>query len=217
MMEDLLGPPAPAADDDFQITATTARSGDVTIRLTTRDPAVRTVTLRTENLSDVWLWDCLGAANQQWQAGGTSTPPAPALLADRNAGRCLDVLGAGREAGTPLVLYDCYGGENQRFTSPAAGQTGELRVYGDWCVQPAAGGTGDGPRLVIAPCAGGAAQRWARTAAGEFRGEASGKCVDVLGGRTENLTDVWLWTCLGAPNQQWDPRAPSQTVASAAR
>ncbi|HEX8211823.1 MAG TPA: glycoside hydrolase family 9 protein [Longimicrobium sp.] len=51
MMEDLLGTPAPAtARDDFQLTATTARNGDVTIRLTTRDPRVRTVALRAVNL-----------------------------------------------------------------------------------------------------------------------------------------------------------------------
>jgi hypothetical protein len=50
MMEDLLGTPAPAANHDLQVTATTARNGDVNIRLTTRDPAVRTVALRAENL-----------------------------------------------------------------------------------------------------------------------------------------------------------------------
>jgi len=50
MMEDLLGTPAPAGDADFQVTATTGRNGEVTIRLTTRDPSVRTVALRAENL-----------------------------------------------------------------------------------------------------------------------------------------------------------------------
>jgi hypothetical protein len=50
MMEDLLGTPAPAASADLQVTATTARNGDITIRMTTRDPAVRTVALRAENL-----------------------------------------------------------------------------------------------------------------------------------------------------------------------
>jgi hypothetical protein len=51
MMEDLLGPPAPAAPrHDLHLTASTSRTGEVTIRLTTRDPAVRTVTLRAENL-----------------------------------------------------------------------------------------------------------------------------------------------------------------------
>ncbi len=50
MMEDLLGTPSPAARDDFHLTTTNGRNGDVTIRLTTRDPRVRTVALRAENL-----------------------------------------------------------------------------------------------------------------------------------------------------------------------
>ena len=51
MMEDLLAvPPPAAAPDDLHLTASTGRNGDVTIRLTTRDPAVRTVALRAENL-----------------------------------------------------------------------------------------------------------------------------------------------------------------------
>ena len=37
--------------------------------------------------------------------------------------------------------------------------------------------------------------------------------MDVLGARTDNLTDVWLWDCLGgAPNQRWD--AAAATLAS---
>ncbi|HEX8670544.1 MAG TPA: glycoside hydrolase family 9 protein [Longimicrobium sp.] len=50
MMEDIMATPAPSSAADLQVTATTARNGDVTIRLTTRDPAVRTVALRAENL-----------------------------------------------------------------------------------------------------------------------------------------------------------------------
>jgi probable HAF family extracellular repeat protein len=171
--------------------------------------------VQTANLTPVWLWDCLSAPNQSWEARATPPAgPAPALLVDRNSGRCLDVLGAGRAAGTPLVLFDCHGGENQQFTYPAAGQAGELRVYGDRCVSTT---QNTGTPLTITLCDGGLRQRWARTAAGEFRSVQYGGCVDVQGARTDNTTPVWLWTCLGTPNQQWDPRAPSQAVASAAR
>jgi hypothetical protein len=97
---------------------------------------------------------------------------------------------------------------NQQFTLPAVGQTGEVRVYGDRCLDAEAAGTANGTRLIIWECHGGANQQWTRTASGELRGLQSGRCVDVLGARTANLTDVWLWDCLGAPNQQWDRRAP---------
>jgi hypothetical protein len=132
-------------------------------------------------------------------------------LADRNSGRCLDVLGESRAAGTPLIVYDCHGRANQRFTYPAVGRTGEVRVYADGdaplCLDAESGGTADGTRIIAWPCHGGSNQQWTRTAEGELRGVGSGKCVDVLGARTENLTDVWLWSCFGGANQRWDPAA----------
>ena len=146
---------------------------------------------------------------------------AEALLVDGNSGRCLDVLGESREPGAGLIVYDCHGGANQRFSYPAAGQTGEIRVYAGegtpLCVDAWGAGTENGTRLVVWTCHGGANQQWTRTADGEFRGVQSGRCVDVLGARTENLTDVWLWDCFGgAPNQRWDARAPAGGATLAA-
>ena len=147
--------------------------------------------------------------------------PGEALLVDGNSGRCLDVLGESREPGAGLIVYDCHGGANQRFSYPAAGQTGEIRVYAGegtpLCVDAWGAGTENGTRLVVWTCHGGANQQWTRTADGEFRGVQSGRCVDVLGARTENLTDVWLWDCFGgAPNQRWDARAPAGGATLAA-
>ena len=141
-------------------------------------------------------------------------------LIDGNSGRCLDVLGESREPGAGLIIYDCHGRANQRFTYPAAGQTGEIRVYAGegtpLCVDAWGAGTENGTRLVVWTCHGGANQQWTRTAAGEFRGVQSGRCVDVLGARTENLTDVWLWDCFGGANQRWDARAPAGGAATLA-
>ena len=146
--------------------------------------------------------------------------PAEALLVDGNSGGCLDVLGESREPGAGLIIYDCHGGANQRFSYPAEGQTGEIRVYtgegSPLCVDAWGAGTENGTRLVVWTCHGGANQQWTRTADGAFRGLQSGRCVDVLGARTENLTDVWLWDCFGAPNQRWDARAPSGGATLAA-
>ena len=69
----------------------------------------------------------------------------------------------------------------------------------------------NGDAVVIWPCHGGANQRWTRTASGELQG-INGRCLDVLGGRPDDLTPVWLWDCLGADNQRWDPRV--QVVAA---
>ena len=140
-------------------------------------------------------------------------------LVDRNSGRCLDVPAGSREPGTALIVWDCHGGANQRFSYPAPGETGEVRVYAGaeaLCLDAEAGGTEDGTRLITWPCHGGANQQWTRTADGGLRGVQSGRCVDVLGARTENLTAVWLWSCLGADNQRWDP-APAVVAAASPR
>ena len=146
--------------------------------------------------------------------------PTEALLVDGNSGRCLDVLGESREPGAGLIIYDCHGRANQRFSYPAAGETGEIRVYAGegtpLCVDAWGAGTENGTRLVVWTCHGGANQQWTRTADGAFRGAQSGRCVDVLGARTENLTDVWLWDCFGGANQRWDARAPGGAGATLA-
>jgi len=121
-----------------------------------------------------------------------------------------------REPGTPLVVYDCHGGENQRFTYPPVSGTGEVRAYGGtMCLDAYTGRGQDGDRIVVWPCHGGANQQWTRTLGGELRG-VNGKCIDVLGARTEHLTDVWLWTCHGGANQRWNP-APVTAAADGAR
>jgi hypothetical protein len=100
-------------------------------------------------------------------------------LVDDNSGWCLDVLGGSREPGTPLVIYDCHGGENQRFTYPPASGTGEVRAYGGaMCLDAYTGLGQDGDRIVVWPCHGGANQQWMCTLGGELRG-VNGKCIDV--------------------------------------
>jgi hypothetical protein len=130
----------------------------------------------------------------------TGTPAAP--LVSEASGKCLDVIGGSRTAGTGVVIYPCHGLVNQAFSIPAPGTTGEIRVYGDLCLQPQTGGGANGDAAVTAACTGAAAQRWSRTAAGELRA-ADGRCLDVLGGLTDDLTTVWTWDCVGGPNQRW--------------
>jgi probable HAF family extracellular repeat protein len=143
--------------------------------------------------------------------------PAAVLLADRNSGRCLDVLGESREPGAQLVVWDCWGAANQRWTVPPVGQAGEVRVYGDQCLDVWGMQGNNGDRVSIYPCTGGANQRWTRTAAGELRG-LNDKCLDVSGARTENGAPVVLWTCFGGANQRFDAlNAPAAAGAALAR
>jgi hypothetical protein len=140
-----------------------------------------------------------------WSAALSAADPAVSPLVDRNSGKCLDV--AGGEVAAPMIVYACHGGPNQRFTLPAVGATGELRVNGGTLCVDVAGGAGvNGDRIIAWECHGGPNQRWTRTAAGELRG-INGRCVDVAGARTEDGSAILLWDCHGGPNQRWDATA----------
>ena len=138
-------------------------------------------------------------------------------LIGASSGRCLDVYRGLTAAGTPLIVWDCHGTTNQRWTLPA---DGTLRVFsGSRCVQPESADRG--ARAVTAACTGEVAQRWTLTSAGTLVNAAGGPCLDVLGARTAAGSPVGLWTCHNGGNQRWSrgpdtspPTSPGSLHAS---
>jgi hypothetical protein len=130
--------------------------------------------------------------------------PSPALLVGVESGRCVDVPGGARDAGSVLHLWDCHGGENQRFTVPAVGASGPLRVYGSMCVAVNAGAPPD-QSVTIEPCTDALAQRWTATSDGELR-SGTGRCLDVWAARTDNGARLATWDCHGGANQRFVAR-----------
>jgi hypothetical protein len=128
----------------------------------------------------------------------------PVMIASGQAsGQCLDITGAGMAAGTPIQLYSCHGGSNQRFTYHP--DTQELRAYADspLCVDASSGAGKDGDRLIIWPCNGDVNQKWRfNINNGEIRG-INDKCVDANRGSVANGTAAQIWTCNGGANQTW--------------
>jgi glucose/arabinose dehydrogenase len=121
------------------------------------------------------------------------------------SGRCLDVVGNVRTAGTRVNIYDCNGQANQAWTFTAAG---ELRVYdGTRCLDVAGQDTTAPAVAQIYTCNGGANQQWRINADGTITGVQSGLCLDVTGVNTANSTLVGLWTCNGQSNQRWSTSA----------
>ena len=121
------------------------------------------------------------------------------------AGRCMEVNGGTEtaSAGLPIAIWDCHGGDNQRWTLPATGTTGEIRAY-DMCLDAWGAQGNDGDALVIWPCHGGSNQQWTVTAEGEIRA-FNGKCADVWFALDENGATLKLYGCHGGPNQRWQP------------
>ncbi|MER5204124.1 endo-1,4-beta-xylanase [Streptomyces sp. NPDC002825] len=135
-------------------------------------------------------------------AGSPTPTPTPSPGAGQikgvASGRCLDVPGASTTDGTQLNLWDCNNAANQQWTYTAAG---ELRVYGDKCLD--AGGTANGAKVQIYSCWGGDNQKWRLNSDGSIVGVQSGLCLDAAANGTANGTLIQLYSCWGGANQRW--------------
>ncbi|MER5550672.1 endo-1,4-beta-xylanase [Streptomyces sp. NPDC002793] len=132
--------------------------------------------------------------------GGSSTPPTGSgEIKGIGSGRCLDVPSAGTTDGTQVQLYDCNGSTNQQW---AATDSGELRVYGNKCLDAA--GTGNGAKVQIYSCWGGDNQKWRINSDGSVVGVQSGLCLDAVGNGTANGTLIQLYSCSNGSNQRWN-------------
>ncbi|MEV6262125.1 endo-1,4-beta-xylanase [Streptomyces sp. NPDC051784] len=135
--------------------------------------------------------------------GGTTTPPptgggSGGQLKGVGSGRCLDVPDSSTSNGTQVQLRDCNGNSNQQWAYTDAG---ELRVYGDKCLDAA--GTGNGAKVQIYTCWGGDNQKWRLNSDGSVAGVQSGLCLDAVGNGTANGTRIQLYSCSNGSNQRW--------------
>ncbi|HEY0804108.1 MAG TPA: arabinofuranosidase catalytic domain-containing protein [Pseudonocardiaceae bacterium] len=143
----------------------------------------------------VQLWNCQSfAVDQHWthnSDGSLST-----------LGRCLDIIGNGTAAGTPVELWDCNGVGGQKWVQQATGSL--LNPQSGRCLDDPGGNTANGTRLQIWDCNGSGAQTFAVNGGGTIAANG-GQCVDVAGDDTgSNATAVQLWGCQSyAIDQHW--------------
>jgi hypothetical protein len=134
------------------------------------------------------------------QCGGGS---GSGQLVGADSGKCLEVPGQSTANGARMQIWDCWGGNNQRWTLSSSG---ELSVYSGSsrkCLDAFGGGTANGTEAVIWDCHGGANQRWTLNGDGTVRSVQSGLCLDVSGWGKDNGAAVHLWSCHGGANQRW--------------
>ncbi|MFJ5062230.1 endo-1,4-beta-xylanase [Streptomyces nigra] len=131
--------------------------------------------------------------------GATTTPPPTGdggQIKGVASGRCLDVPNASTTDGTGVQLYDCHSNSNQQW---AVTDSGEIRVYGNKCLDAA--GTGNGASVQIYSCWGGDNQKWRLNSDGSIVGVQSGRCLDAAG--SGNGARIQLYACSGGSNQRW--------------
>ncbi|WP_182877876.1 lectin [Microbispora sp. H10670] len=129
----------------------------------------------------------------------TPTPPGPTgAIKGVGSSRCLDV--ASQTNGTQAQIWDCNGQTNQRWSQTSSG---ELRVYGNKCLDVNNRGTADGTNVIIWDCNGQNNQQWRFNADGTITAVGANKCLDVPNNATANGTKLTIWSCNGGANQRW--------------
>ncbi|MEU4243637.1 ricin-type beta-trefoil lectin domain protein [Actinoplanes sp. NPDC026619] len=104
----------------------------------------------TANGTQPVIWDCGGAANQQWTVSGQ------ALQA---LGKCLDAP-IGATAGAKVTVWDCNGGANQQWTFQSDGTLRGNRS--GLCLDVDRNLTANGTLTLLWTCTGAANQLWTR-------------------------------------------------------
>jgi non-reducing end alpha-L-arabinofuranosidase len=143
------------------------------------------------------------AAGYGTSTGGGTGGGSGKEIVGGQSGRCADVPNASTTNGTQVQLYDCWGGNNQLWTSTS---TKQLQVYGNKCLDANNKGTTNGTAVIIWDCNGQTNQQWNVNSNGTITGVQSGLCLDANGAGTANGTQLILWSCNGQPNQQWSLR-----------
>ncbi len=137
--------------------------------------------------------------------GGSSNPsPSPIsgvkTIRGVASNRCVDVPGANFNNDVPMNLYDCNGGNAQRWDFKP---NKTIQTQNGKCLD-VFNGPGNNARVIIWSCHGGPNQQWEVTSNGLLRSLQSGRCLDAAGAGTGNGTPLVIYDCHGQNNQRWD-------------
>jgi hypothetical protein len=148
--------------------------------------------------STLGTWDIVGAQNAYGRK------PAGSLVGMEN--RCIDIPNGTGTAGTPLQIFDCNGGTNQRWRRDASSRLFDpsfTTAYMDVPGSNSANGTV--PQIFSANNPATPNQQWAFVNA-ELRAMGD-TCLDVPGGNFANNQLVQIFQCNGGSNQKWTMEA----------
>ncbi|MFC8430421.1 endo-1,4-beta-xylanase [Streptomyces sp. NPDC057253] len=106
----------------------------------------------TTDGTQVQLWDCNSATNQQW----TLTDAGELRVYGT---KCLDAGGTGN--GTRVQIYSCWGGDNQKWRLNSDGSI--VGVQSGLCLDAVGAATANGTLIQLYSCSSGSNQRWTRT------------------------------------------------------
>jgi O-glycosyl hydrolase len=149
----------------------------------------------TSDGASVGVWNCTGAANQQWVVN------ADGSVVNVGSGKCLDAIAHGTGNGTLLAIWTCNGGANQNWARGATAGILKNQTSGK-CLDVPAANEDNGVRPALWNCNNGPNQAWTSTESGDLTVLAN-NCLDVVGHGTGDGTPVAIWDCTGGANQKW--------------
>ncbi|MBV8829339.1 MAG: RICIN domain-containing protein [Acidobacteriaceae bacterium] len=160
-----------------------------------------------------------GQANQPGSSPTPPPPPPPSPsplptgwinIVNKFSGKCLDDTNLSFAPANPMIQYDCWGGDNQKWllTQVQGGYkiTNKLSNL-QLDVAGGPGATGNGPPIIQWPYWGGSNEIWnfnlSSNGSYTITPNSSGKCMDDSGISPYNGSAIIQWTCWGGDNQKW--------------
>ena len=152
--------------------------------------------------SSVWINYDDREKEGEWRANGHSAAQKVVFeeLRSFQNNKCLDDSSTRATDGANVHLWDCHGGQNQRWHMDGNGLIHSAVNY-RMCVTLPGGGTWNGNSLKMAPCTGGADQRF--TFDGDFIRLASNPSRAIATYNSNNGSDIVIWDVLDKANHKW--------------
>ncbi|MDN3241437.1 BNR-4 repeat-containing protein [Glycomyces tritici] len=141
-----------------------------------------------------------------WTVGGSGTQTTD--IANRNSGKCVDIVSGSTADGAEAIQWTCHGGANQLWELQDAGG-GYYRIVSvasGKCLDVNGASTADNAAIIQWTCGDRANQQWQLRAGGDhfqIAARHSGKCIDVAGASTANSARLHQAACSSSTTQQW--------------
>lgn len=142
-----------------------------------------------------------GSASFTWTVGAAANSGATGQIRQvGGTGKCLDDPGSKTANGSPVDLWTCGSGTNQKWTVV---QDGTMRVLGK-CLDMAGLGTTTNTALQLWNCnSGDGAQQWQAASDGELLNPRSGKCIYIPTDSAGNGTKPVVHACANDTRHHW--------------
>lgn len=148
--------------------------------------------------------DCTGfALGEDIKMNPASFKPNNQMLkSKRRDNFCLDVNNGTSNNGETILMWDCHGGNNQKWRLDEKSRL--VAAHSGKCLDVTGAQTGNGSRVIQWDCHDGDNQKWEYDAQGRLHPKhAQDKCLDISGDSNQNGANMIIHQCHDGNNQKW--------------